>query len=65
MSPILESLSVTAVAGLVLLAICVYLLAPLMLYAIYQRIGETNALLRYLAESRRPTPSQSTPIYKE
>jgi len=50
--------------GLAVLALAVaYVLAPFMLYAIYSRIGETNDLLRYMAERGQvpaPTPAAST-----
>jgi hypothetical protein len=46
---------------LAILAVAVLLIfAPLMLYGIFSRQGETNALLRYLADQSCQAPAPST-----
>lgn len=45
----LNALGLFGIVILTLAAAAVYLLAPLMLYGIYSRLGETNRLLRSLS----------------
>ena len=59
MSDIASGLSIAIMICITLLGVVLFVLSPLMLYAIHSRLGETNDLLRYLAnrEAARDKPA--------
>ncbi len=57
---ILNLLPAAVVIVAVLAIATLWVIAPLMLYAIYTRIGETNELLRYIAARQSDHTAEKT-----